>query len=340
MAALTATLGATLVLATGVDLMLTVLHPTREGPLSRLAIRATWGTVRRAAVSTRIGRLMNYAGPLAMACQFATWVLGMWVGFALVYSGHVDSLSFASGTEFGTRDLLDALYLSAVALTTVGFGDVVAATDGLRLVTVLEAASGLAVITGAITYLLSVYPLVSQVRVAARSVAPAAPGDQAAHEFVTGGGHSELAALRRDLIQIDEDTQRFPVLYYFHSEDPSASLQTLIRASSLVTMQLRWGARRGGFEIEWYGAALESALASLIESYRDSFMRGAAVPEAHEWAGERTLARLERLRASAGEPPSSELEADEMAAFAMFLKRSERFLADLAERHAYRYEPL
>ena len=51
--------------------------------------------------------------------------------------------------------------------------DLVAATDGLRLVTVLEAASGLAVITGAITYLLSVYPLVSQVRVAARSVAPA-----------------------------------------------------------------------------------------------------------------------------------------------------------------------
>ncbi|HEX2162550.1 MAG TPA: amidohydrolase family protein [Thermoanaerobaculia bacterium] len=71
----------------------------------------------------------------------------------------------------------EALYLSGTALTTVGFGDIVPATGALRLVTVAEAATGFAVITGAISYLLSVYPQVSVVRSACARLADARAGE-------------------------------------------------------------------------------------------------------------------------------------------------------------------
>lgn len=332
-------LGAALVSLVGLDLMLTVLHPTREGPISGLATRAGWRAVRAVSQASGKSALMGFAGPAAMSCQFATWALGVWTGFALIYSARLGDLSFSPDVAFGAPDVVDALYLSAVALTTVGFGDVVAGTDELRLVTTLEAASGLAVITGAITYLLSVYPLVSQVRVAARSVARAAASDREAHMFVVNGGRRELVALRDDLIQIDEDTQRFPVLYHFHSEDSAASLSTLVRAASLVTMQLRWGPdeHRAPYD-RWYGEALDEALSHAISHYRRTFI-GTISTECDRRSDPK--ARLQRLSAVGDATlPSEDRTAAEVAEFAAFYARCDAFLAALGARHAYPYEPL
>ena len=88
-----------------------------------------------------------------------TWLGGLLLGYALVYLQYVDAgLSYDPSVTFGSRGPVEALYMSGVSLTTVGFGDVVATTDVLRLVTVTEAAGGFAVITGAISYLITVYP--------------------------------------------------------------------------------------------------------------------------------------------------------------------------------------
>jgi hypothetical protein len=57
-----------------------------------------------------------------MLAQFVAWVLALWVGFALVYLPSVDQLAYAPSVRFGERDLAEALYVSATAPTTVGFG--------------------------------------------------------------------------------------------------------------------------------------------------------------------------------------------------------------------------
>lgn len=68
-----------------------------------------------------------------MACQFATWLVAVWLRFALIYLPSIEAFAYAPSVRFGERDLVDALYVSGVSLTTVGFGDVVAASDALRL---------------------------------------------------------------------------------------------------------------------------------------------------------------------------------------------------------------
>lgn len=103
-----------------------------------------------------------------MGATLVVWVGGLAVGFALIYLPFVDELSCAPNVPFGEKGVVEALYISGVPLTTVGFGDVVATRDALRLVTVLEAASGLLSITATVTYVLSVNPLLTELRTSAR----------------------------------------------------------------------------------------------------------------------------------------------------------------------------
>lgn len=332
--------GIAMIAATLIDLLLTVLHPTRSGPLSRLAMTATWAGCRAIGSWSRIEGVMSYGGPLVMLSQLITWVLGLWLGFALLYAGYLDRLGASPELQFGELDIIDALYLSGVALTTVGFGDLVAETDGLRLLTVLEAASGLAVITAAISYLLSVYPLVSQIRAAARQVAPAQRGDEEAAELIVFGGDSRLVALERDLIELDESTQRFPVLYYFHSKDPTASLAGGIRGASLVVMQLRFGLDTGSVpDARWRGQVLEATLTSVIEHFRERFhARAQSDSEPPRVDLDRRLAELRSAGAQVtGTRATDEVDRDALLGL---VSRTNSFLATLERRHAYGYEPV
>ncbi len=152
-------LGVALLALVAWDVFLTVLHPGARGPLRYRTNRLVWVSVRRAANAAP--GLLAFAGPLAMLSNFLLWVLGLSLGYALVYLPFVDDFSYAPGVPFGDVSFAEALYMSGVALTTVGFGDVVAGSDPLRLVTVAESASGLALITAAVAYLLSVNPLIT-----------------------------------------------------------------------------------------------------------------------------------------------------------------------------------
>lgn len=90
--------------------------------------------------------------------------------------------------------------------------------------------------TAAITYVLSIYPLTSQLSSAARTVQTQADGPVRAAELVVLGGGSYLQSLQERLISVDEDTQRFPFLYYFRASDPSATLHTFIRGAAMVCL--------------------------------------------------------------------------------------------------------
>lgn len=334
--------GASIIIVTGADLLLTVLHPTRRGVLSRIAMAATWRGAR--AVSSWSGTTVaiSYAGPLMMVAQFATWVVGVWIGFALIYVGHLSQ--FGPPAQIGAHDFFTALYLSGATLTTLGPGNLTATTEALRLVTVLEAASGLAVIGAAIAYLLAVYPLVSEIRITARELAPARD-DCGAAELVFHGGPSRLEALQRELIGLDESTQRFPILYYFHADDPTASLAAAIRAASLVVMQLRFGLSAEALpHARWHGRVLEATLTRVIDHFRGRFYGAAGADREHLPSASDVDRRLRELRLAAahvsGIEPSDAVDGRDREALARLLHRSDSFLAELEHRHFYPHEPL
>ena len=108
-----------------------------------------WRSVGRRLRDHQEGFLSAYA-PLTLLLLLAMWLLGLLVGWALVYSAGAASLDGDSG--FGSL-----LYYSGTCLFTLGFGDILAQTSVLRLAALAEAATGVATMALAISYLPVLY---------------------------------------------------------------------------------------------------------------------------------------------------------------------------------------
>ncbi len=335
--------GSLLVGLVALDVGLTVLHPSARGPLSYAVNRATWRLVHSAATRLLGGRLLSYAGPVAMAANVGAWITVLWVGFALIY------LPFAGGfpaTEsFGSRGALEAFYFSGTALSTVGFGDLVASTDVLRIVSVIEAGAGLGVFTAAIAYVLSVYPLVTAIRANALRLADLRVTQPEGAVLVARSGGDELSQMASELIASHENLRRFPVLYYFESGNEDESLATLLRAGAIMCIVLQWGVRHDRLDSAVvYGPAFERSMTRLLGDLEHNYVGGRGRPverpaplEPAE-AAERYRALQERIGRAA-----PELRRDDDAPperFAAFVARAEALLNAYAREHRHGDAPL
>src|SRR5674476_1330045 len=106
------------------------------------------------------GRLARLAGPLALLAVIIVWGTLAVVGWALLYwssvpAGFVYAPGVAAG---GTNRVVDALYISMVTMSTLGFGDIAPAAGWLRIATPLEALFGFSLLTVAVSWVLHTYP--------------------------------------------------------------------------------------------------------------------------------------------------------------------------------------
>jgi hypothetical protein len=334
--------GLLLVLLVTVDAVITVLHPTYRGPMTFMTGAGVWAMTRAFARAVGRPRLLSGAGPLAVVAVFGVWTALMWCGWALVYLPHLDDFAYDSSVPYGDRTFLTALYVSGMSLTTVGFGDVVGATDAMRLATVAEAAAGFGLITAAITYILSIYPLTSSLRGAARMMQTQADDPERTARMVVLGGSSYLQELQQQVISVDEDTQRFPFLFYFRSQDPAASMYTLMQGAIMACLQARWGISR---EAAPYGRVAGEELMLRLHHIMDhcaaSFGLRTGTQVDLALGADDARQRLEQLVRAAGDagvgPQGHDGggEDQELRDFAQFVGRCQAFLDDFAEHHLY-----
>ncbi len=212
--------GAVIVLVVLRDVFHTLFHPGGDGALSAHVCTAVW------AVARRLGRRPQVlAGPLAVTTTMLVWFALLVVGFALVYLPQLpQDASYGPGIPKG-GGVEDAVYLSVVALATLGLGDVVLAEPWMRLVTPLEALFGFAVLTGAIGWISQIYPALARRRSLALEVGCGAAGDT----VLPGPGRaaqlrawtSSMSAVVVDLVQNSET-------YYFREHDPRIALVPLL----------------------------------------------------------------------------------------------------------------
>ncbi|MDQ3641715.1 MAG: potassium channel family protein [Actinomycetota bacterium] len=276
--------GIALVALVAWDIILTLFHPSARGPLSYSANRATWRVVRGVSLRLLGGRGLNYAGPLAVVSNLLAWVLGLWLGFALIYLPYVGSFSYDPGTPFAAKGILEALYISGATITTVGFGDVVATGGVLRMVVILEAVSGFGILSSAIAFVLAVYPLISQLRSTGIQLADAGALElEGAARVVCQAGPSHLTAVVRDLTEDHEHLRRFPVLYYFETGNREESLSTVVRGSTVLLIALRCAPGKSAQYAPAYAEMMENILTRLLGDLERDFLggrrRGSAQPD-------------------------------------------------------------
>jgi len=213
------------------DIFDVLFHPLGRGMVARKVVRGVAWLARHLPRSGTMGLL---AGPLSYVAVVATWAALLALGWALVFLPQLpDGFNFdpalnpAEHTGFS-----DALYVSLVNLTSLGYGDISPATPLLRVLGPVETMFGLGLLTASISWLISIYGAISRRDSLAHEVHLAketeerlgeklADADPALLEALLAGYAEQLIRARRDLIH-------FPITHYFRTEDEERALAGLL----------------------------------------------------------------------------------------------------------------
>jgi hypothetical protein len=221
------------------DIFDVLFHPLGRGMVARRIVRTIWSLGRRLSRHAPTVRLL--AGPLSYIAVVATWAALLALGWALVFWPQMPGgFTFDPGLDPAQHSgLVDALYLSLVNLTSLGYGDIAPAAPLLRILGPVETMFGLGLLTASISWLLSIYSAISRRDSLAHEVHLAreaeerlgekiADADPALLERILASFTEQLIVARRDLIH-------FPITHYFRTEDEERALSGLLPfLSSLV----------------------------------------------------------------------------------------------------------
>lgn len=149
--------GTLIVLVALTDIYLSVLQRGSVSLLSGPLNRTVWRLFRRSPpLPIRRNPFLSYAGPTLVALILIMWVPLLVIGFALVFLPALGTQITAASGKTPTG-FWPVLYFSAMSLSTLGSGDIIATGSPYRLLMALEALIGFSVFTVSLTYLLSVY---------------------------------------------------------------------------------------------------------------------------------------------------------------------------------------
>jgi hypothetical protein len=261
---LSTVLGTLVVLSVLLDVFYTVLFPASgRGPVRKPLAVAVWQAFRVLAAvvpESRRRGLLTYAGPVQVLLNMLVWGGLLLVGWALIYlpalGGAIHAASGPTDTGFTT-----ALYYSGFTLTTLGTGDVIADSAAYRLLTIVQAATGFAVITMVITYFLSVYSSLPSRNAFALELHQRTRGTDDAAVLVSVlltdevvSVTTQLNSTAKFLRDVSQTHRSYPVLRAFHyREDYYALPRLMLTSLEAVTLV------RSTLDPEEYGALLRTA---------------------------------------------------------------------------------
>jgi hypothetical protein len=225
---LVALAGAVLVALMLVEIFVTFLLPRRVKRDPAIVRRVfiygwlPWRRVARSLSPQAADTMLGLYGPFGLLLNLVLWVAAMMLGYACLQWGagsHLGPMHHAVG--FG-----DDLYYSAATMTTDGPAGLSAQTTLARVVQVVDAGSGLAVLAIVIGYMPSLYQAFSR-REATVSQLDARAGSppSAGRLLVRTSSHGGWASLTRYLssweqwvAELMETHLSYPVLAYFRSQ--------------------------------------------------------------------------------------------------------------------------
>jgi len=226
LSAISVLLGLALVFFALTDVVFTVLHTQRESSISTRVHRAGWWVIRWLADRRRDQMrhsVLAWGMPALIILTLLVWSTVLAIGFALVYAPFIHTAEFfRAQAPLSAWPLADALYFSGVTFLTLGYGDLTPIHLALRMVAILQAGSGFLVLSLAVTYLLSVYPLIWRKVALAVSLnhqtAGRADGCAMAQRYLLVDRFDALAdtlrALNDELLALVQAHAAYPILYF------------------------------------------------------------------------------------------------------------------------------
>lgn len=217
-----------LLLALGVLVLVVVIYDViqtalrlgqRGGPLTLHLASHVWR------LALRSPRLLRVAGVLILVGIVSMWALFSWVGWTFVFSASPSSV--VSSSTGVPADAIGKAYFAGYTIFTLGNGDL-QPLGGWRAVTVVASASGLMIVTLAISYLVPLLSAVVEKRALAGRIALLGRNvREIARALVSPGAEEvrrELSSFPQHLLLLKERHLAYPVLHYFQSRESDSAI--------------------------------------------------------------------------------------------------------------------
>jgi len=225
-------LGVALVLIALRDIFDVLFHPLGRGMIARRVVRSVAWTARHLPRGpSTIGLL---AGPMGYVAVVATWATLLALGWALIFLPQLpDGFNFDPALDPAAHSgFLDALYVSLVNLTSLGYGDISPASSLLRILGPVETMFGLGLLTASISWLISIYGSISRRDSLAHEVRLTKEAEERMGEKLADADpellETMLAGFAEQLIRSRRDVIHFPITHYFRTEDEERALAGLL----------------------------------------------------------------------------------------------------------------
>jgi Ion channel len=212
------------------DIFDVLFHPLGRGALARLILVGASALARRFGGRT----LTRLVGPLSYIAVVVAWATLLAVGWALVFMPQLPGgFTFDPGLDPSEHTgFLDALYVSLVNLTSLGYGDISPASPLLRVLGPVETMFGLGLLTASISWLISIYNAISRRDSLAHEVHLAKEAEERLGEELADADpellETMLASFAEQLIRTRRDLIHFPIVHYFRTEDDERALAGLL----------------------------------------------------------------------------------------------------------------
>ncbi len=196
----------------------------------------------------------------------------MVVGFGLIYLPRIaDDFNFGSSLQpLQSSNVIESLYFSFVAVTTLGLGDITPASSLLRLLVPAEALLGFLLLTAGISWILQLYPALNRRRALSRRLT--SMQRLKVEQIVEGGQASvatqQLEAIRSELATIEMDLLQYAESYYFREASADVSLAAVL---PYVAELAQAGRRSASPEVQVVAAALDDGLDELLRLLREQY---------------------------------------------------------------------
>jgi Ion channel len=221
-------LGVGLIALAGRDVFDALFHPEGKGTLGRLIMRTVWAAFRRLA-RARPGAFA-LAGPTALLVVIASWAALLIIGWSLIFWPHIYH-DFHSAVAVHPGEFVEALHISLVTITTLGFADVIPHVGWLRVVAPLEALLGFGLLSASISWLLLIYPALSRRRSLAYEISLLVEAERQTgvvlEQLEPTSAERIYAELTSRLVAVERDLVSFPISYYFAELDERFALAAL-----------------------------------------------------------------------------------------------------------------
>lgn len=236
--------GAVLLMVATLDAVWTTITASHGGPLTRRTAGMFWSFVLWLHTLRSSHRLLQVGGVLVVLGTLASWVVLLWVGWALLFHGEVAAV--LHGTTGLPASSLERVYFAGYTIFTLGNGDFVPGRGPWQLLTAAAAFHGLSLITMGVTYLVPLARADLQKRSFSSLLAGlgASPSGMLLRSWNGRGFPAFDRLLPTLVVQLGEHVQRhlaYPVLHYLHGSRPDRAAVVAIARLHDAVWLLRHG---------------------------------------------------------------------------------------------------